>query len=1486
MKKTLLSCLTLALMLCAGNKAWAIEPDSEGVYRIGTADELEEFAVLTETDNAVNAVLTADIDYTGKSAIVGASAGYAGIFDGAGHKVTVDVHHTDADRGGLFGKISGTVKNMELAGSVESTNKGLGGIGSHLSKGGKLINCVMSATITSNFDYNTDGKGDGTIGGLVARIEGGDNLLLNCVNRGKYVGPKGASRFGGFVGWCGDGNHVDATNCLQIADISELSETADGAHSNFTNGETFIRRANSGCVTLTNCYYRDVINTKADPGTQITDEQLASGEVAFLLNGDQSTIAWYQTIGTDAAPVPFEGHSQVYMNGRMHCDGSPYAEGSSFSNTNTGLTKDEHDIQNGKCSYCGLTQEDFVKQDEQGNYLLGDAAQMAWFAAFVNGGNTTANAIITAPIDMEGVEVLPIGSVEKPYAGTFDGQLMPITNASNMIFGTTDGANITGIALVSGDIAGNGDYAARTGTIIGQGKKSTLTRSYSKASLASNVGDLGGLAGKFTGSIKDCAFAGTFFTGLSEWTQGGLVGSSDGGSSLEIHDCIMIGNVATEGGSAKGSLVGWLHENCPIDNCLIIADCGMDKTWGDGASSSKVNDNCLTLTSEEFNSGMATWLLNHETFVNANWYQTIGDDEFPVLDNTHGLVYKTADGYACGSADNFEEMSKALLAEGYEYSENAIASQATRNAYKEALDAMAGITDREAFVEAFTAAAELRKAIDSSAAAYAAYSETAQNTLAAAQESGIGGELMSLLIDYMSDTTEPNEDFANGSYAYIMETLELDNDQLAEETAFVIAMLENAIKNGYKVGDEITNLLTNATLADGFNGWTYTKSGSTFVAGGVKEVMPAAESWQATFDMNQTLTGLTDGIYELQVNANFRPLNDIYSPDNYAAFLYANGNQTYVMDQNEDVVTLENAQDLVNCYITEGASNTDNLYETEALTGYVPYGPLSCSYAFAGGRYVNTILAYVNDGKLTVGLRNPGTGYTDWCGFGNFRLFYCGGLDTEEATAALDRTLAGQIARANTVLNYVGWNDERAAEAPEFPASLRQDLRDAIAAVETANNEEKLALVARFGEIFQKIYDDKKAYAEMYTQLAKANSAAWAQASNNPDLAPLMKEVSEVYANMMDKWMAGAYSAEEALAMDEWKQTAYYNYKPEGAPDCKGGVYQISNVQELMWVANYINSGMSETEFEITAPIDLAEVEEWIPIGSIEFPFTGSVDGHLMPITNINGPFIGTASGATMTQIFLASGTSFRVESAAEHTGTIVAHADPKAPSTLTKSISAVNISSASGDLGGLSGKFYGTIEDCAFLGTIENGPWTTGGLIGSSSESATPAHLKNCFVFSDHIAGGEAQSNFVAWLHSNCSIDNCWAISDIDVLTYHADSPVTNSGNATKDQFASGEITVKLNGDRTGDNTVWFQTLGEDQHPVLDGSHMIVVVGEDGSYTNVNGSGVASIESMPAQVNVYDMQGRLVRANVNREGSLQNLPKGLYIIGGRKVLK
>ena len=44
--------------------------------------------------------------------------------------------------------------------------------------------------------------------------------------------------------------------------------------------------------------------------------------------------------------------------------------------------------------------------------------------------------------------------------------------------------------------------------------------------------------------------------------------------------------------------------------------------------------------------------------------------------------------------------------------------------------------------------------------------------------------------------------------------------------------------------------------------------------------------------------------------------------------------------------------------------------------------------------------------------------------------------------------------------------------------------------------------------------------------------------------------------------------------------------------------------------------------------------------------------------------------------------------------------------------------------------------------------------------------------------------------------------------------------------------------------------------------------------------------QQLPAVVNVYDMQGRLVKANVKAGESLNGLPRGLYIVGGKKMLK
>ncbi|MBP3373744.1 MAG: hypothetical protein J6L60_04350, partial [Bacteroidaceae bacterium] len=72
-------------------------------------------------------------------------------------------------------------------------------------------------------------------------------------------------------------------------------------------GAYFVRGMESG--TITNCYSK--IGTQA---ITITDEQVANGELCYKLNGDQSTIVWYQNIGEDLYPVLDSTHKTVVMN--------------------------------------------------------------------------------------------------------------------------------------------------------------------------------------------------------------------------------------------------------------------------------------------------------------------------------------------------------------------------------------------------------------------------------------------------------------------------------------------------------------------------------------------------------------------------------------------------------------------------------------------------------------------------------------------------------------------------------------------------------------------------------------------------------------------------------------------------------------------------------------------------------------------------------------------------------------------------------------------------------------------------------------------------------------------------------------------------------------------------------------------------------------------------------------------------------------------
>lgn len=213
--------------------------DTNGVYLIGSADELRWFAAqVTDGNQGYNAKLTSAIDLQGSEddqwQPIGGFASstgstfsatkYMGVFDGDGLTVSgLYIDAADQTFQGLFGYIGegGIVKNLTVAGTI-TAKANLGGIAGGVAKG-TISNCVNRVAITA-----TGGAFNSYIGGIAGNLSVGtttDNALVeNCVNFGPITGTGASSGYlGGIVGHTGNNNIIRL--CYNAGDIAGAAGT-------------------------------------------------------------------------------------------------------------------------------------------------------------------------------------------------------------------------------------------------------------------------------------------------------------------------------------------------------------------------------------------------------------------------------------------------------------------------------------------------------------------------------------------------------------------------------------------------------------------------------------------------------------------------------------------------------------------------------------------------------------------------------------------------------------------------------------------------------------------------------------------------------------------------------------------------------------------------------------------------------------------------------------------------------------------------------------------------------------------------------------------------------------------------------------------------------------------------------------------------------------------------------------------------------------
>ena len=234
-------CMVLLLLVTAvfcgfAPRAWALEPNAEGVYELHKAQDLKAFRdLVNDGEVGANAKLTADIDLGGEPwTPIGTGPypnAYEGTFDGGGFTVSgVNVNNGVEDPwfgvcAGFFGFTYGNVKNLNVSGEIAAESSGaiyIGGIVGSAQYGANITNCSFFGSVNANST-----EGHVCAGGVVGQTVGAN--IAGCAYTGGGVtavcgGQYSNNSVGGIVGQADSGSTVG--NCT--ASSEEISASGTG----------------------------------------------------------------------------------------------------------------------------------------------------------------------------------------------------------------------------------------------------------------------------------------------------------------------------------------------------------------------------------------------------------------------------------------------------------------------------------------------------------------------------------------------------------------------------------------------------------------------------------------------------------------------------------------------------------------------------------------------------------------------------------------------------------------------------------------------------------------------------------------------------------------------------------------------------------------------------------------------------------------------------------------------------------------------------------------------------------------------------------------------------------------------------------------------------------------------------------------------------------------------------------------------------------
>ncbi|WP_027445016.1 M26 family metallopeptidase [Segatella baroniae] len=622
----------------------AINLAEKDYYEIASkADWIEFRSIVSDGQNAVDAKMTKDVDLGSDIFMVGDS--YAGTFDGQNHTLKINWNSTSGWLAPFYTVNGATIKNLRTEGEIKSKSYFLSGLVQSAYGNTTISGCVSAVNITSTYD-----NGGCDAAGMVECVRDNANVTFtDCLVKGKLnaTTEKGKESMGGFVhllyGKC------TLNNCLYA-----------GENNGTKWSRTFAPYSGS---TLNNCYY---LNACGDAqGTQVTAEQLKSGEVAYLLQNKRAGNFWGQELGKENDPQPTDKAEKHVC--KVDFSYNDQLKATRYANTGKAIFGDmptvtpqfllgsdynfHHYYRYGFSEY--FTASTPVNADRTVGLFIEDrdyyeiASNYDWrmFCDLVRNGQNGVDAKMTADINLSS-DFSMVGSDEHRYAGTFDGQGHTLTinwdtGSKPWVapFNTVEGATIKNLRT-AGNI--NSSTHFLSGLVCDAYGNTTISDCNSDVNITSTYNDGGCDAAGLVQCVRenanvtiiDCLVRGKIDATMEKGKRymGGFVNNQYGKCTL-INSLYLGENNATGGNTfAPTSASG-----TTLTNCYYLNACG--KPQGEQA------------TEKQLKSGYVTNKLQADRTDQCHWAQTLGErpDLYnPANKGKMNYVYHDGTKWACG----------------------------------------------------------------------------------------------------------------------------------------------------------------------------------------------------------------------------------------------------------------------------------------------------------------------------------------------------------------------------------------------------------------------------------------------------------------------------------------------------------------------------------------------------------------------------------------------------------------------------------------------------------------------------------------------------------------------------------------------------------------------------------------------------------------------------------------------------------------------